>query len=298
MRTIIEEEIKIIDKIISLHKEQKLIDFIIVSKFIREELGDIIAIETGCDEQEEYISFYKESEKWIKDKKGTIYCCSNEFSNELLYKISLILNLFSLLEENGFAHFYRQKDNRKPFYDYNRYENFQVLSKCKAHIHLINDKTCIELQCQKYYGDMSGLFNKYSTSIMLPLPALEEFKGRGFVSLEQYLFNSQLETERKNYELEIKNIKSSLLISRFAIFVSIAMPLIIYILSLKWSPDTTVKEEQLLKIESAIKSTKTEYPSKIEVSMPDTITVKDIENNKIINNIHIDNAKTKDAQPK
>ncbi len=64
------------------------------------------------------------------------------------------------------------------------------------------------------------------------------------------------------------------------------------------TPPTELESLQFQGIEKAIKSTKIEFSTEIEVSFPDTIKVKDADNKRIINNIYIDNDKTKDAQPK
>ncbi len=297
-------------KLLIDYKKKGDIQALLLARLLKNRIG-LIAI--GWDVNEHSITFYSESQK-------------NETNCEYYFDFSDFLYFIEELEEYKLIKVDKHATpdnivNENLLYDHEEYTtelpkeiqkyikgtlgSITFYRKIKNSDGEIESFTLSPLSVSQYNVHLSEILDKYASGIICPLPLLNELVKYNFKDIEQRRFEQQLDDEKKRHKQilydntkkhreQLKSADKSFKVALLAVLVSAIMPFII----MKCTPDSKMNSTQVEQIESAIKSTKTEYPTKIEVSMPDTITVKDIENRKIINNIHIDNEQTKDAQPK
>ncbi len=220
-----------------------------------------------------------------RDEKSVSLCDAKKVKNELFFKFADILNLIRELEQNNLIVISRSCDitheKEQVYFDRTKYVDIyhiktrvlRLIEKDKQEEYnrceLEFGMGCrINLNAHRLFGDIADLFFNYGNGTILPLPALEDLVKYDFRSVEQ-----------RNFEKQLSKTNWSIGIAAAALIVSAIMPFII----MKCSPDT---DKQVEVIESAIKSTKTEYPTKIDVSLQDTLIIKDIDSNPIINKIY------------
>ncbi len=143
----------------------------------------------------------------------------------------------------------------------------KIIGEDNGMLYIYDPKTG-EGQCQP-----TTIYNIYECGKLWDLMSSVYVVNNSLVELAKYNFKS---IEQRNFKQQLNKTNWSIGITAIAVIVSAIMPLIIMICS----PDT---DKQIEKIESAIRATRTEYPTKIEVSLPDTITVKDIKKHKYTN---------------
>ncbi len=216
-----------------------------------------------------------------KKYTGCIGATKNKVDKTWMYKLADILSTLQELEENRYIAVSRfenpDRSLHKEFFNRNEYEKLidegvvdgkRKLPKLK----LKGKDEYIKLLSQEFNGDIAELFNRYGTGMIFPLESLRELIKNDFRTIEQRNFDDQM------------------CWTRLSVFIAAAAAAIAAIMPF-CAPPTKVYSDQVTTIDSAIRSIKTEYPTKIEVALPDTLTIKDIETRKTINNIHIHNGK-------
>lgn len=180
-----------------------------------------------------------------------------------------VLSLFKYLEDNGYLLVMQQSNmSSDPYRLYSKkkytYENGLYWHKMEG-----NSKAVILGSKQILNTDVALLLDKYAHSIVYPTTELELYVKRGFKTQEDVKF-------RKGQIASWIGIIIALVSSIYSIYQS-TLP-------------TTIDRDQFKKIETAIKDTKTEIPSVVDVQIVnDTLDVNIKESIRINTRSHITN---------
>ena len=180
-----------------------------------------------------------------------------------------VLSLFKYLEDNGYLLVMQQSNmSSDPYRLYSKkkytYENGLYWHKMEG-----NSKAVILGSKQILNTDVALLLDKYAHSIVYPTTELELYVKRGFKTQEDVKF-------RKGQIASWIGIIIALVSSIYSIYQS-TLP-------------TTIDRDQFKKIETAIKDTKTEIPSVVDVHIViDTLDVNIKESIRINTRSHITN---------
>ncbi len=212
-------------------------------------------------------------------------------NNSYYFDIIDLLALIELLEKEGYIYISKFKPNdqlENILFCRTKYKSVKRRDKYISLVCHDNTETT-EFAYDELYTDVAKLFDKYAVSLIFPLNSLIELKNNDYKSIEQCNFEMQLKNEQKRHNQlmndasikhieQMKSANNSFIVALLAVVISVIMPFIIMICS----PNT---DKQVNVLKTAIESIKAEYSTKIEASLPDTLTIKDIENKRVINNI-------------
>lgn len=315
MRQFTPKEKEMIDKIIRLKNKGELGE-LQFGKLIREDLNSVaITWEVGDNPSISVYSIYGQEQKRCYFEISDFLYLIDELANNHLIAIDYYNVDFDTVERILYD---RKQYSTKPPKEYEDLFphkdgelQFYRIIETDEHIS-ISFSRMIRPQ---FNVKLANLFEKYANAIIYPLPLLIDIAENEFKDIEQRRFEEQLRQEQQQHNQTIldaikqhkeqlnqerrhhkqtmldatKKHKEQMCWTRWSFFIAllaVVIPSLISMYIFYNTPDTKVDNSQLKTIENAIKSTKSEFPNQIGVCLPDTITIKDIDQKPIINNIY------------
>lgn len=269
MRLYTPEENRIIKNIVDIFREAKpgsLVE-LQVARLLRKKLN-FFALKWSINPKDDVTIYIPETDAKEDDKV-----------NKLYFDIANFIYLIEELEERGFIKLQKipsSKENDstilydKKLYTYDEKDNtFWADVSIKNGTKTIHGKAVVPLHGWKTINtSFAKDLQRCASSIVYPLPLAIDYVNNGFETLEQRQFRTQMETA-------IDSAKSSRRAAIFGFFSTfIALGALVYTIWTKHDP-TTIDDNNLERIETAIKSNRISEP--IEIITNDTVVVNQVE---------------------